>query len=65
MTVSRCTPLHHLVGLESFRDAETLQKIMLGLIKAGAHVDAVNKDGKSPIDDPVLAMLMQGIYFVF
>ncbi|XP_032793814.2 protein fem-1 homolog B [Daphnia magna] len=47
----RNTPLHLIVGYpKPISDFVTLHSIIMTLIEAGAHMDAVNLYGETPID---------------
>lgn len=52
MDNNRNTPLHVIVGYtEPISDFMTLYTIIMELIEAGAHVDTVNSNGKTPYDE--------------
>lgn len=51
MDNERNTPLHIIVQYEKpISDFHTLHSIILDLVKAGAHIDIVNSQGKTPFD---------------
>ncbi|XP_017759150.1 PREDICTED: protein fem-1 homolog B [Eufriesea mexicana] len=51
MDNERNTPLHVIVSYgEPISDFMTLHSIIMGLIDAGAHMDTVNSEGKTPYD---------------
>lgn len=51
MDNERNTPLHVIVQYEKpISDFMTLHSIILDLVEAGAHMDTVNSQGKTPFD---------------
>lgn len=51
MDSQRNTPLHIIVQYEKpISDFMTLHAIILDLVKAGAHMDTVNSQGKTPFN---------------
>lgn len=51
MDNERNTPLHFIVQYEKpISDFMTLHSIIIDLVEAGAHMDTVNSQGKTPFD---------------
>lgn len=51
MDNERNTPLHVIVQYEKpISDFMTLHSIILDLVEAGAHMDTVNSEGKTPFE---------------